>query len=178
MFKTTDATGTAVFESVPINNYIIAVEESKNYLGTQKGLNLISERTIQPSFTVFIELKPQVSSFVEISLVDENRYKLEKAAVTAQMLTIDGMLESDRCLFDLFKTKRGTYSATLLPGDYVINATISGYKEVSEYFCAIKGDCPGEFKVSKRTEEKLIITAKDIIIGAAVQGTLIKVPLL
>jgi hypothetical protein len=78
-------------------------------------------------------------------------------------------------LFDLLKTKRGTYTASLIPGDYVINAMVPGYKDLSEYFCAVKGDCQGQFKVLKKAESKLTVTAVDIMSGVAVQGTLVKV---
>jgi hypothetical protein len=101
VFKTTDETGTAVFDNVPVNNYIIAVEESKNYMANQKALNLIGERTIQPSFTIFIELKPQILSFVELKLVDEGNYKIDKAMVTALLLSTTETAETDRNKFYL-----------------------------------------------------------------------------
>jgi hypothetical protein len=95
VFKLTNEEGAAVFDNVPINNYLICVEESKNYMGNEKGLNLISERTIQPEFSVFIELKPQISSFVEISFKDEEGRKIENAEVTALLLAVTEPIETD-----------------------------------------------------------------------------------
>ena len=94
--RTTDDQGAVVFENVPINNYVIMVEESRNFMGNNKLLNLISERTIQPSFSVFIELKPQISSFVELALSDEGGYKAENATVTALLLATTEIADTDR----------------------------------------------------------------------------------
>lgn len=80
-------------------------------------------------------------------------------------------------MFDLYKSKKGTYCATLLPGDYIINATMTGFKEFSEYFQAVKGECPAEFTLAKKTVPKMSVSAIDIVSGAPVVGTLLKVRL-
>ena len=87
LIQQTDITGHLEFANVPINNYLIRVEESKNFLGNEKMLNLIAERTIQPRFEVFIEIKPQTSSFVEVAVKNEENIELEEASVTALLLT-------------------------------------------------------------------------------------------
>ncbi len=91
----TDESGTAMFEGVPFSNYLISVAESKSYMGNAKMLELIRERTIQPVFNVFIELKPQQASFVEVTLVNEEGAKLP-ASATALLLTPSEGLEADR----------------------------------------------------------------------------------
>jgi len=91
----TNEEGAVVFENVPINNYIIAVEDSKNFMGNEKSLNLISERVIQPSFSIFIELKPQVYSFVELDIQDDRGYKPNNAAVSALLLNTTEPLDVD-----------------------------------------------------------------------------------
>ena len=68
-------------------------------MGNEKGLNLISERTIQPSFNVFIELKPQISSFIELSLLDDQDRKAENAEVTALLLAVTEPIETDSNTF-------------------------------------------------------------------------------
>ncbi len=77
-------------------------------------------------------------------------------------------------LFDLSKTKRGTYSATLVPGDYVIDVSAPGFMDLSEYFSAVKGDCPGRFKIPKKAPAKLVVTTVDLTTGLPVQGVLSK----
>lgn len=94
----TNDAGNVVFVNMPINNYVIAVEESKNYLPTEKRLELIGESTIQPAFQVFIELKPQISSFVQVKLVDEEGRKIEGAKVSALLIELSENTEIDRKL--------------------------------------------------------------------------------
>ena len=94
--KLTDDKGAVTFENVPINSYIISIEDSKNFMGSEKALNLISERTLQPSFTLYIELKPQVYSFVEVDLVDDRGFKPSQANVDVLLLQLSEPLEVDR----------------------------------------------------------------------------------
>ena len=68
-------------------------------MGNEKGLNLISERTIQPSFNVFIELKPQISSFVELTLLNDQDKNAENAEVTAVLLAVTEPIETDSNTF-------------------------------------------------------------------------------
>ena len=90
----TDETGRALFEAVPFSNYLISVVESKSYMGNAKMLDLIRERTIQPVFNVFIELKPQQASFVEVTLLNDEGAKLP-AAATALLLSPSEAIEAD-----------------------------------------------------------------------------------
>ncbi len=191
--KVTNEEGAVTFENVPINNYIISVEDSKNFMGNEKSLNLISERTIQPSFSLFIELKPQVYSFVELNLTDERGAKATQASVSAILLATNEMLEVDRItfffrfhearpekiwiigyMFDLYKNDRGMYTATLVPGDYILNASSPGCKELSEYFLTTKGECHVEFKMAKKAPSKLSVTSVDLGTGVTVSGALLK----
>jgi hypothetical protein len=92
----TDESGTVIFVNVPINDYLISVEESKNFLPGEKRLDLIGERTIQPEFHQFIELKPQISSFAQIQLIDVDGRNVEGATVSALLLELSENLETDR----------------------------------------------------------------------------------
>ena len=70
--KTTGEDGSVAFANVPIDNYIISVEDSKNYMGNSKSLNLINERVVQESFCLYVELKPQICSFLEVTIQDSD----------------------------------------------------------------------------------------------------------
>lgn len=105
----TDDTGTVVFANVPVNDYLISVEESKNYLPTEKRLDLIGERTIQPVFQVFIELKPQISSFVQVKLVDEDGKKVEGANVSALLLELLENVDIDSIIYKHFNYQRVSF---------------------------------------------------------------------
>ena len=94
--KNTDDKGMVVFKDVPVNNYVICVDDSKNFMGNEKSLELIGEQVIQESFNLFIELKPQEHSFTEIVLQDEAGQNISQASVTALLLTTTEPLEVDR----------------------------------------------------------------------------------
>ena len=78
---------------MPMDNYIITVEESKNYQGSKKTLDLLNEKIIQPSFNLFIDLKPQYNSFVELTLENESGKKITQATVTAILLSTNEPIE-------------------------------------------------------------------------------------
>jgi hypothetical protein len=91
--RTTDEDSSVVFENVPIDDYIITVEDSKNFMGNGRTLELLNERVVQPSFNVFVELRPQVCSFLELSLLNENKEKITNAAVHAVLLPTDSEVD-------------------------------------------------------------------------------------
>jgi len=74
----------------------------------------------------------------------------------------------------LFRSPQGLYGATLVPGDYIINISVPGCQEISDYFSANKGECTGEFKLVKKTPSKLTIKAVDLNTGAPIAGALLK----
>ena len=94
----TNENGMVTFQNVPINNYVIRVAESKRYLSAEKRLDLVSERTVQPTFDVFIELKPQTASFVEVRVLDQQGLRIEDANVTALLLEPEESIVPDRIL--------------------------------------------------------------------------------
>lgn len=74
----------------------------------------------------------------------------------------------------MYETDSGVYTATLLPGEYIINAQTDNHKELSEYFVMVKGECTGTFTLEKKASSNLTMTAIDIITGNPVAGTLVK----
>jgi hypothetical protein len=94
----TNEDGSVIFENVPLSNYVICVEDSKNFMGNKKSLDLIGEQVVQPSFNIFIEIKPQVHSFTEITLKNEEEQNVSKATVTALLLSISEPIKVDRTL--------------------------------------------------------------------------------
>ena len=180
----TDDTGMAMFEHVPINNYLISVQESKTFLGGEKRLDLVAERTIQPLFKVFIELKPQTSSFLAVTVFDEETRVVDNATVAALLLTTHDQSESDRSgppqshvgyLFDLFVDKQKRYQATLQPGNYVLIVTRPGYMELNQYINATKGECNVDVTLIRKQPSKLVVSSINVETGAQVPGTLVKV---
>ena len=85
-----------VFKNVPIDDYTIAVMDSKNYTGNRKRLDIIGERVVQPSFSIFIELKPQVCSFLELTFEDNEQNIISKASVNAILLATKEPIQIDR----------------------------------------------------------------------------------
>ncbi len=92
----TDESGTVVFENVPINDYVVRVEGSRSYLPSEKRLDLIAEKTVQPMFTVYVELKPQTSSFLEARVADSEGRPILDADVTAMLLGLTEKADIDR----------------------------------------------------------------------------------
>jgi len=86
-----------------MDNYIITVEESKNFQGNKESLDLLNERIVQPSFEVSIEVKPQTNSFVEFSIEDSKGQKITHATVTAVLLPTQEYVEVHRKLFLSFR---------------------------------------------------------------------------
>jgi hypothetical protein len=74
----------------------------------------------------------------------------------------------------LYETSDGVYSATLVPGEYIINAETNNYKELSEYFVSTKGECTAGFIMDKKSPSTLTMTAVDITTGNSIAGTLVK----
>lgn len=95
----TSEDGSVVFDDVPLSNYVISVEDSKNFMGSEKSLDLIGEQVVQPSFNIFIEVKPQIHSFAEIALRNDEDQPVSKATVTALLLSISEPIEVDRRVF-------------------------------------------------------------------------------
>lgn len=85
-----------------------------------------------------------------------------------------GFFISVEYLFDLYESSDGVYGATLVPGEYIINAEANNYKELSEYIVLTKGECSGSFTLEKKSPSTLTMTAIDIITGNPVAGTLVK----
>lgn len=168
--------GIATFNKIPVDNYIIQVEASKNYLDNSKELNLIAETTLQKEYQVFIDVKPQTSSFVSMSLFAEEGKIVEKANVTAMLIAKENPeTESDTVLFDLYMDKDNKYCAELIPGEYIMIATKSGYNELNEYFKAKSGECVGELNMSQKAPISIIINSIDSRTGDPIPGTLMKV---
>jgi hypothetical protein len=188
-FLLTDDTGTVKFEHVPINNYLISVKESKTFLGGEKRLDLVGERTIQPEFNVFIELKPQIMSFLAVTVTDDETRIVDNAVVAALLLTTHDLTESDRTfpifnnnntgyLFDLFADRQRQYQATLQPGNYILIVTMPGYMELNEYVSATKGECNAAVTLVRKQPSKLVVHTIDVDTAANIQGALVKVPAL
>jgi hypothetical protein len=76
-------------------------------------------------------------------------------------------------IFDILPNE-SKYTAVLTPGEYIINASSVGYKELSEYFVVTKGACIGEFKLEKKEPASLSITAVDVLTGKVISGVLLK----
>ena len=91
-----------VFENVPIDDYIITVEDSKNFMRNERTLELSNERVVQPSFNVFIELKSQTHSFFELTLLNEDDEEITKATVHARLLSPN--TEVSRKFFLIFRS--------------------------------------------------------------------------
>lgn len=66
------------------------------------------------------------------------------------------------------------YTAILIPGEYIINATMTGFMKLSEYFVVTKGACENKFAMEKKVETGLSITAVDINKGTPINGALLK----
>ena len=96
--RLTSEDGSVVFDDVPLSNYVICVEDSKNFMGNEKLLDLTGEQVVQPSFNIFIEIKPQIHSFTEITLKNEEEQDVPKATVTALLLSISEPIEVDRTI--------------------------------------------------------------------------------
>ena len=77
-------------------------------------------------------------------------------------------------MFELYRNDRGIYIGTVAPGDYILNATSPGYKDLSEYFLVKKGECRAEFKMVKKAMSHFSATAIDIVTGASVPGAMLK----
>ena len=171
-----------MFDNVPLSNYVICVKDSKNFMGNEKSLDVIGEQVVQPSFNIFIEIKPQVYSFTEIRLQNEEEQNISKATVTALLLSNKESIAVARTLLflpldylsDLYETSDGLYSATLVPGEYIINAEANNYKELSVYFVSKKGECVETLKLEKKSPSTLTMTATDIIKESPITGTLVK----
>lgn len=165
-----------------MDNYLITVEESKNYQGNSKSLELLNERIVQPLFTVFIEVKPQNNSFVEVAIEDCDEQRITNANVTAILLGTQEPLEVHRkfaCsvlefIFSLCSNDYGTYTATLVPGEYIINAEADYYKSLSTYFVATKGECPIALRMDNAETSNFEVTAIDVVSGKTISGTLIR----
>eukprot|EP00826_Nyctotherus_ovalis_P054316 TRINITY_DN7104_c0_g1_i7.p1 TRINITY_DN7104_c0_g1~~TRINITY_DN7104_c0_g1_i7.p1 ORF type:complete len:559 (-),score=139.57 TRINITY_DN7104_c0_g1_i7:123-1799(-) len=165
-----------------MDNYVIEVEESKNFQGNKKCLELLNERIVQPSFNVFIEVRPQSNSFVELVLEDTRKQRITHAIVTATLLATREPLEVHRTLpsttlefiHSLCPSEEGTYTAILAPGEYIVNAEAGSYKSVSEYFVATEGECPVTFPMHDAEISNFEATAIDVISGKPVAGTLIR----
>lgn len=87
----------------------------------------------------------------------------------------DMILTNVGYLFDLYKNEKGVYSASLIPGDYILNAFAPGCKELSEYLSAAKGESKVEFTLAKKVAAQLTISAVDVVSGAPISGALLKV---
>ena len=101
IMRFTGESNSVIFTDVPIDNYFITVEDSKNYQGNMKSLELLNEQIIQPSFSLFIELKPQTNSFVELTLENEKGQKVTHANVTAILLAAHNSVNTNRIFLNI-----------------------------------------------------------------------------
>ena len=92
----TGESNSVIFTDVPMDNYFITIEDSKNYQGNMKSLELLNEQIIQPTFSLFIELKPQTNSFVALTLENEKGQKITHANVTAILLAAHDSVNTNR----------------------------------------------------------------------------------
>ena len=77
-------------------------------------------------------------------------------------------------MYDLLIDHEGVYKATLLPGEYIINADAADYMNLSEYLVPITGEFECKYTMNYTTKSTLNITAIDIDTGKPMSGTLIK----
>ena len=74
----------------------------------------------------------------------------------------------------MYEKESGVYTATLAPGEYIINAEANNFKDLSEYFEMTKGECNKAFTMEKKAPTHLVMTANDIITARSIPGTLVK----
>jgi len=176
----TDENGAVVFHGVAFNNYVIKVLESSNFGACEKRLDLINEKSNANTLTVYVELKPQKMSFINLKIIDNDKNLVKNANVIASLLNPMGLENQNDIQYlyqlDQNRENEGEYQGKIYPGEYMLIIKHENYREFNKYFIAQPGSCTQEIELEKNIiEPKLIIHTIDIDSGELVSGVLIKI---
>jgi len=127
---------TCQFDNIPIQNYVIQIEESQNYEGFVKQFPISNDINFKKFYTVNIEINLQNKSFISVNLIDnQNSSCLEKGNV--YLIFLGNLTEKNQCFFDIafhdplsFNQFSKCYESTERSGKYLLGALHDGFSVI------------------------------------------------